>query len=79
MKGNNKMEQLKVKFPAYTPDYVIDEVEYYYEKISNGKSDVFTLDNAIMLVNLAVVSSRISKEQGKIIKKIIRNMQKNDR
>ena len=26
------MEQLKVKFPTYTPDYVIDEVEYYYEK-----------------------------------------------
>ena len=64
------MEQLKVKFPAYTPDYVIDEVEYYYEKISNGKSDVFTLDNAIMLVNLAIVSSRISNEQGKVIKNI---------
>lgn len=73
------MEQLKVKFPTYTPDYVIDEIEYYYEKISNGKSDFFTLDNAIMLVNLAVVNSRISKEQGEIIKKIIRNMQKNDK
>lgn len=68
------MEQLKVKFPTYTPDYVIDEIEYYYEKISNGKSDLFTLDNAIMLVNLAVVSSRISKEQGKVIKNLIRNI-----
>ena len=35
------MEQFKVKFPTYTPDYVIDEVEYYYEKISNGKPDAF--------------------------------------
>lgn len=73
------MEQLKVKFPAYTPDYVIDEVEYYYEKISNGKSDVFTLDNAIMLVNLAIVSSRISNEQGKVIKKIIKNIKDNNK
>lgn len=73
------MEQLKVKFPTYTPDYVIDEVEYYYEKISNGKPDAFTLDNAIMLVNLAIVSSRISNEQGKVIKEIIKNIKDNNK
>ena len=27
------MKQLMEKFPAYTPDYVLDEVEYYYQKI----------------------------------------------
>ena len=52
------MEQLTEKFPSYTPDYVLDEVKYYYEKILSGKSDVFTLDNAISLVNLAFVSCR---------------------
>ena len=41
-----------------------------------GKSDVFTLDNAISLVNLAFVSCRINKEQAnkiKLIIKIIKN------
>ena len=42
--------------PEYTPDYVVDEIAYYSKKISSGKSDVFTLDNAILLVNLAVIN-----------------------
>ena len=41
--------------------------------MKSGKSDVFTLDNAITLVNLAVVNEGITKEQGNIIKKLIRN------
>lgn len=68
------MEQLMEKFPAYTPDYVLDEVEYYYQKILNGKSDVFTLDNARSLVNLAFVCKRINKEQANEIKLIIKNI-----
>ena len=68
------MEQLMEKFPRYTPDYVLDEVEYYYQKILNGKSDVFTLDNAISLVNLAFVCKRINKEQANEIKLIIKNI-----
>ena len=39
--------------------------------------DVFNLDNAISLVNLAVVSSRISKEQGKVIRNQIQNIRNN--
>lgn len=68
------MKQLMEKFPAYTPDYVLDEVEYYYQKILNGKSDVFTLDNARSLVNLAFVCKRINKEQANEIKLIIKNI-----
>lgn len=68
------MEQLKEQFPIYTPDYVLDEVAYYFQKIARGGSDVFTLDNAISLVNLAVINCRISKEQGKVIKNQIRDM-----
>ena len=68
------MEQLKEQFPIYTPDYVLDEVAYYFQKISNGKSDVFTLDNAISLVNLAIINARISNEQGDIIKKKIKDI-----
>ena len=68
------MEQLIEKFPSYTPDYVLDEVEYYYEKILSGKSDVFTLDNAISLVNLAFVSCRINKQQANKIKLIIKKI-----
>lgn len=62
------MEQLKRQFPKYTPDYVLDEVAYYFQKIARGGSDAFTLDNAISLVNLAIINNRISREQGKIIK-----------
>lgn len=68
------MEQLKEQFPAYTPDYVLDEVAYYFQKIARGGSDVFTLDNAISLVNLAIVNERINDEQGDIIKNKIRDI-----
>ena len=68
------MEQLKEQFPIYTPDYVLDEVAYYFQKISNRKSDVFTLDNAISLVNLAIKNARISNEQGEIIKNKIKDI-----
>lgn len=68
------MEQLKEQFPIYTPDYVLDEVAYYFQKIARGGSDVFTLNNAISLVNLAIVNSRIDKEQGNIIKDKIREI-----
>ncbi|HJJ04551.1 MAG TPA: hypothetical protein OIM45_01500 [Clostridiaceae bacterium] len=68
------MEQLKEQFPIYTPDYVLDEVAYYFQKIARGGSDVFTLDNAISLVNLAIVNERINDEQGDIIKNKIRDI-----
>ena len=68
------MEQLKEEFPIYTPDYVLDEVAYYFQKIARGGSDVFTLDNAISLVNLAIVNDRINDEQGNIIKDKIREI-----
>ena len=44
------------------------------EKILSGKSDVFTLDNAISLVNLAFVSCRINKQQANKIKLIIKKI-----
>ena len=68
------MEQLKEQFPIYTPDYVLDEVAYYFQKIARGGSDVFTLDNEISLVNLAIVNERINDEQGDIIKNKIRDI-----
>ena len=60
--------------PDYTPDYVLDEVQYYFNKIEQGKNDCFTLDNAISLVNLAMISSRINKIQGNIIKERIKSI-----
>ena len=68
------MEQLKEQFPVYTPDYVLDEVAYYFQKIARGGSDVFTLDNAISLVNMAIVNDRINDEHGNIIKDKIRDI-----
>lgn len=62
------------KLPKYTPDYVVDEVKYHFDKISDGKNDIFTLENAISLVNLAKVSNRISEEQAKNIKEVISKM-----
>lgn len=68
------MEELIKELPSYTPDYVIDEVKYHFEKIRNGKTDIFTLENAISLVNLAKVNERITEEQAKIIIEIIKKM-----
>lgn len=70
------MEQLKEQFPIYTPDYVLDEVAYYFQKIERGGSDVFTLDNAISLVNLAMRNGRVNNEQANIIKEKIRKIKK---
>ena len=64
--------------PSYTPDYVIDEIEYYLEKISQNKNDCFTLENAISLVNLAKVNKRVTEEQACNLKKIIRKIKNND-
>ena len=72
------MEQLEEQFPIYTPDYVLDEVAYYFQKISRGGSDVFTLDNAISLVNLEIVNNRLNDEQGNIIKDKIRAIKNNE-
>lgn len=57
--------------PGYTPNYVIDEVQYYFDKINAKKNDCFTLDNAILLVNLARMNNRINEEQAQNIKKTI--------
>ena len=70
------MKQLKEQFPTFTPDYVLDEIFYYFEKTSRGKSDIFTLDNAISLVRLSVVNGRISKQQGDLIKNQIQDIKK---
>lgn len=62
------MQQLNIKFPDYTPDYILDEIKYYLIKTSNGKNDMFTLSNTMCLINLAMVNKRITKKQGKRIK-----------
>lgn len=60
--------------PEYTPDYVVDEVQYYFNKTGQGKPDCFTLDNAILLVNVARVNNRINDEQVKNIKDAIKKI-----
>ncbi len=60
--------------PKYTPNYVVDEVQYYFDKINAGKNDCFTLDNAIGLVNLAKANHRIDDEQAKNIKEKIKKI-----
>ena len=62
------------RLPSYTPDYVIDEVQYYFDKINAGKNDCFTLDNAMLLVNLAKVNNRVNDDQAKKIKEAIRRI-----
>lgn len=62
------------KLPKYTPDYVVDEVKYHFDKISEGKNDIFTLENVISLVNLAKVNNRVTEEQAIEIKKVISEM-----
>ncbi len=62
------------KLPEYTPDYVVDEVKYYLTKIENNKEDIFTLDNALSLVNLAQINNKINEKQAENIKKAIREI-----
>lgn len=63
--------------PTYTPAYIVDEVQYYFNKINIGKNDCFTLDNAIALVNMAKINKGINHEQAQNIKEIIRNIKNN--
>ena len=62
------------KLPKYTQNYVLDEVKYHFDKIREGKNDIFTLENTKSLVNLAKVNNRITEEQADNIKKIISEM-----
>ena len=60
--------------PEYTPYYIMDEVQHYFNKINADKSDCFTLDNAIGLVNVARFNNRINDEQANNIKESIRTI-----
>lgn len=60
--------------PEYTPYYIMDEVQHYFNKINAGKSDCFTLDNAIGLVNMARMSNRVDDKQAQNIKESIRKI-----
>ena len=60
--------------PEYTPFYIMDEVQHYFNKINAGKSDCFTLDNAILLVNMARVNNRVNDEQAEEIKRALRKI-----
>lgn len=57
--------------PEYTPYYIMDEVQHYYDKINAGKNDFFTLDNAILLVNLSKANNGINDVQAEEIKESI--------
>ena len=72
------MNEAKNVLPEYTPDYVVDEVQYYFNKTGQGKPDCFTLDNAMLLVNMAKANHRIDDEQAKNIKDAIRKIKKNE-
>lgn len=65
--------------PEYTPFYIMDEVQHYFNKINAGKSDCFTLDNAILLVNMARVNNRVNDEQAEEIKKAIRKIKEEEK
>lgn len=60
--------------PEDTPYYIMDEVQHYFDKINAGKSDCFTLDNAIGLVNMARMSNRVNDKQAQNIKESIRKI-----
>ena len=60
--------------PEYTPYYIMDEVQHYFNKINACKSDCFTLDNAIGLVNVARYNNRVNDEQANNIKESIRKI-----
>ena len=65
--------------PEYTPCYIMDEVQHYFNKINAGKSDCFTLDNAILLLNMARVNNRENDEQAEEIKKAIRKIKEEEK
>lgn len=65
--------------PEYTPYYIMDEVQHYFDKINAGKSDCFTLDNAISLVNMAKYNNRVNDEQAEEIKKTIRKIKEEEK
>ena len=70
---NTIKDAIKV-LPEYTPYYIMDEVQHYFDKINTGKNDCFTLENAICLVNMAKFSNRVNDKQTEEIKKSIRKI-----
>ena len=72
----NKMNVELEKLPDYTPNDVVDEMKYYLKK-SRGNSAVCTFENLLVLVNLAKVNNRITKEQAYNIKKILNEIKNN--
>ena len=65
--------------PEYTPYYIMDEVQHYFDKINAGKNDCFTLDNDISLVNIAKYNNRVNDEQAEEIKKAIRKIKEEEK
>lgn len=65
--------------PEYTPYYIMDEVQHYFNKINAGKNDCFTLDNAISLVNMAKFNNRVNDEEAEEIKKAIRKIKEEEK
>lgn len=65
--------------PEYTPYYIMDEVQHYFDKINADKNDCFTLDNAISLVNMAKYNNRVNDEQAEEIKKAIRKIKEEEK
>ena len=65
--------------PEYTPYYIMDEVQHYFNKINVGKNDCFTLDNAISLVNMSKANNGITEEQAEEIKKAIRKIKEEEK
>ena len=49
-------------FPAYTPDYILDEIDRYFWKRQSGNSGISTFYNILALIRLAVVNNRINEE-----------------
>lgn len=70
---NTIKDAIKV-LPEYTPYYIMDEVQYYFDKTNTGKNDCFTLENVICLVNMAKFSNRVNDKQTEEIKKSIRKI-----
>ena len=52
------------------PQYITEEIEQYTKDCKSGKSRCMKWENIKSLIGLAIVSNRITKEQGSYLKEI---------
>ena len=63
------MEKQIINYEFNVPYYIFEEIIEYIEQTAKGNNKCMKWNNIIVLLNMAVINKKITKEQANIIKK----------